>query len=81
MGWFQRQGQATLVGVTPFFLAAIVADVEVMKFLVAAGADPVKSPTPDRTDAAFQNQGKTSLSTFDFTTAGTRPYLASWSKA
>ena len=34
------QQQATLVGVTPFFLAAIVADVEVMKFLVAAGADP-----------------------------------------
>lgn len=33
------QQQATLVGVTPFFLAAIVADVEVMKFLVAAGAD------------------------------------------
>ncbi len=34
------QQQAALVGVTPFFLAAIVADVEVMKFLVAAGADP-----------------------------------------
>lgn len=34
------QQQPTLVGVTPFFLAAIVADVEVMKFLVAAGADP-----------------------------------------
>lgn len=34
------QQQAALIGVTPFFLAAIVADVEVMKFLVAAGADP-----------------------------------------
>ena len=33
------QQQPTLVGVTPFFLAAIVADVEVMTFLVAAGAD------------------------------------------
>lgn len=34
------QQQATLIGVTPFFLAAIVSDIEVMRFLLAAGADP-----------------------------------------
>ncbi len=34
------QQQPTLIGVTPFFLATIVADLEVMKFLLAAGADP-----------------------------------------
>ncbi len=35
------QQQSALVGATPFFLAALVADVEVMKALVAAGADPI----------------------------------------
>lgn len=35
------QQQARIVGASPFFLAAIVADVEVMKLLVAAGAKPL----------------------------------------
>ena len=34
------QQQARIQGATPFFLAAIVADVEVMQMLVAAGAKP-----------------------------------------
>ena len=33
-------GGGDLVGVTPFLLAAMVADVEVMRFLLANGADP-----------------------------------------
>lgn len=43
------QQQPTLTGVTPFFLAALVADVEVMKFLVGAGADPSIADTDGTT--------------------------------
>jgi uncharacterized protein len=41
-------GGGSLVGATPFFLAAHVGDVEVMRLLVAHGADPLL-PTNDKT--------------------------------
>lgn len=51
------QQQPALVGVTPFFLAAIVADVEVMRFLVAAGADPT-IPDADGTTPLMMAAGR-----------------------
>jgi uncharacterized protein len=49
-----------LVGVTPFFLATVVGDIEVMKLLLAAGADP-KIPSDDGTTALMVAAGLTRL--------------------
>jgi ankyrin repeat protein len=49
-----------LLGVTPFFLAADVGDIEVMKLLVAAGADP-KIPAEDGTTSLMVAAGLTRL--------------------
>jgi uncharacterized protein len=42
-------GYAEPIGATPFFLAASVADVEVMKLLLAAGADPAMTTKSNTT--------------------------------
>lgn len=49
-------GYAEPVGATPFFLASSVADVEVMRLLLAAGADP-KMETASRTTALMAAAG------------------------
>lgn len=51
-------GGGALTGATPFFMAALAGDVEVMKFLVANGADPIR-PAKDGTTPVMAAGGTT----------------------
>lgn len=51
-------GGGPLTGATPFFLAALAGDVDVMRFLVANGADPIR-PAKDGTTPVMAAAGTT----------------------
>ncbi len=51
-------GGGPLTGATPFFMAALAADVDVMRFLVANGADPLR-PAKDGTTPLMAAAGTT----------------------
>lgn len=51
-------GGGPLTGATPFFLAALAGDVDVMRFLIANGADPIR-PAKDGTTPVMAAAGTT----------------------